>query len=444
MLPFNLQARVYENLDLNEAIKLVKRQNIEISIANLNEQIKMQELKYAKSKHFGKLDFTQNFMRSNDGGNVFGFALSNREASFRNFGFASFLQNQQNPNLLDIEPEDLNYPKTRNYHQSKFKFTLPIYTGGKITNYKKIQASMLKIASLEKSQITKEKIRQTKKSFADIILIESFLKNLKIIASNINKLENMTKNMLKEGYAKKIDVLEIKAKKADILRMINQSLENKKLSLEFLSFLLNGEVRSINTKSNYIPKARPIKKTDVENISDFKKAKEALKLSEAGLKMSKANFLPNVGFMAEYGSSDEKFLKHFKKHDAYGIGIGLEWNLFNGGGDVYNYEKAKIANLKAREQIALAKSDLWLKISKLNTQIKKLDFDILSMDAELDLARDIYKNYLGRYKESLVSINDVLIKQSKEIELVLKLKELQNKKYDKIFALKALIEGDDE
>lgn len=437
-----LEASEYVNLPLNQAIEMVRKNNLELSIASLNEKIRDLEVGVANSKHFGSLDLVQNIFRSNDAGNVFGYALSNREASFRNFGFSDFLTNQQNPNLLDIKPNDLNYPKPRNFYQTKLQYTLPIFTGGKITNYKKMQKSLLKIASLEKEKITKEKIRQTKKTYADIILLDTFITNLDTILENMQKLKNMSENMLKEGYAKKVDILEIKSKNANVLRMLNQSKTNKTLALEFLSFLVNSEVASIDKTSYLPPKRLHVSKSDVVNMVDFKKAKEGLNLSKAQVGLGKANFLPTLGLMVEYGSSDDKFLGNFEKHDFYTIGAQMKWNLFNGGGDYKTLEIARVNNLKAKEQVKLAQSGLWLKISKLNAQIEKLNFDIQSVEAELDLARDIYKNYLGRYKESLVSINDVLIKQSSELELVLKLKELQNKKYDKIFALNALIKGE--
>ncbi len=437
-----LEAKSYENLELNQAILLAKKNNLELSMSRLDEKIKKLEHGMATARQFGSLDLVQNVFRSNDAGNVFGYALSNRKASFRNFGFEDFIKNNSNPNLLNVEPKDLNFPKARNFYQTKIQYKLPIFAGGKIINYKKIQKSLLYISSLDKQGVKKEKIRQIKKTYGDIKLLDAFIKNLNTILKNIEKLSLMTKNMLHEGYAKKVDILEINAKKSNVLRMLNQSKANKNLALQFLSFLLNEEVKSINANSYEEPKRLKIKKDDVKNIINYKKAHEGLKISKAMVNMQRANFLPTAGLMAEYGSSSDEFLKDFKENDFYTVGVQVKWNLFNGGADLKAYEKARLNKLKAEHQIKLAREGLWLKISKLNTQIDKMDFDIQSVKTELDLARDIYKNYLGRYKESLVSINDVLIKQSNEIELTLKLKELQNKKYDTIFALNSIIQGE--
>lgn len=437
----NLQSAEYVDLDLSKAISLAKKQNIQISLAKLDETIKQRELSMVNAKSFGSLNLIQNVFRSNDAGNVFGYALSGREASFRNFGFSDF--DDTNPNLLDVQPKDLNYPEARNFYQTKLQYTLPIFTGGKLYNYRKIKRALVRIASLDKRKTIKEIIRQVKKAYADIILLDEFLKNLNTINDNIAILENMTKSMQKEGYAKKVDILEVEAKKANVQRMLHQSTENKKLVYELLSFLVNAQVTSINKESFVAPKPIHIHKEDIKDMIDFKKANEALKLTDASVNLSRSSFLPSVGFVGEYGSSDEEFLGDFKEHDSYTIGVQMKWNIFNGTADLRAYQKAKAQNLKAKEQVELSKKALWLNIVKLKTEIKKIDFDVQSMEAEFLLNKDIYENYIARYKEGLTSIDNVLVKQSNLIETTLKLKELKNKKSDTIFRLNTLLKGED-
>jgi uncharacterized protein involved in exopolysaccharide biosynthesis len=77
-------------------------------------------------------------------------------------------------------------------------------------------------------------------------------------------------------------------------------------------------------------------------------------------------------------------------------------------------------------------------IDKIKTEIKSLESEINSLEKELDFAREVYENYLGRYQEKLVSINDVIIKQSIEIEKTLKLQEAKNKRNEKVFLLEKI------
>ena len=98
--------------------------------------------------------------------------------------------------------------------------------------------------------------------------------------------------------------------------------------------------------------------------------------------------------------------------------------------------------MKMHSQFQLAKKGIALKLAKIRTQIKSTDEEIASLKKELALANAIYKNYEARYKEKLISMNDVIIKQSARIEKVLQLLVAKNKRTEKIFALEKLANGE--
>lgn len=438
------QTQIYSHLDLKKAIKILKRDSLEINIAKFNEKIKSFEHKIAKGYNFGKLDLIQYAMRSNDAGNVFGYKLASREANFGDFGAQEFMNNFMagHPDYT-TPPNDLNYPDARNFFQTKLKYELPIYTGGKLEQYEKITKALTKLSNLDTQKVVSEKIYQLKKSYFDIYLLDSYLKNLSIVDKNMIKLENMAKSMIQEGYAKKVDLLEVQSKRANVTRMINTAKANKKLALHFISFLLNSKVDSIS--GNYtkvMPKTLDLQEILNKNI-DIQKVKQGLKITDMNIRLKESANLPVVGAFAEYSSADDNFLNDFAKHDAYTVGLQFKWNLFNGNIDKYSIEKARVKNLKVKTQVELAKKGIALKVAKIKTEIKSLDFDIDSLEKELELSRTIYKNYLGRYQEKLVSINDVIIKQSLEIEKVLKLKQVQNKRTDKILELENIANGEE-
>ncbi len=428
------------NLSLKEAENIVKKDNLEINIAKFNERVKDLELRVAKGYNYGTLDLTQVFMRSNDALTVFGSKLMSREATFGDFGFSQF--DFTNPNILAVQPKDLDYPGYRNLFQTKLTYKLPIYTGGKLTQYRKIAQSMIKMSKLDTKKVIAEKLFQTKKSFFDISLLDNYIENLNIIVKNINILENTVKAMIEEGYAKHIDLLEVQAKKSNILRMLNQAKINRKLAYQFLSFLLNKDVKSIIHINENIELKKIDKGLVLSKNLDIQKAKLGLKISKMAIRLQKASFLPEIGAFGEFSTADNDFLNDFNKHKAYTVGVQFKWNIFNGGIDKANLEKAKISSMKVAEELELAKKGIALKIDKIQTEIKSYQFDIESLDKELKLAQAIYANYLGRYKEKLVSINDVLIKQSQEIERVLKLEKAKTHRNEKILELEKIANGD--
>ena len=443
----------FNNLSLNRAIKILKKDNLEIKIARFNEQMKKYEAKAAKGHNYGKLDATVMGMRSNDAGNVFGFKLQSREANFGDFGFSDFLTplgqaiggaaQGQLPSdmsgLLQKQPNDLNYPGARNHFQTKIAYMLPIYTGGKLTEYGKITRSMHKMSKLDTKKLLNEKIFQTKKAFYDISLVENYITNLFKIIHNIRRLEHIVRSMQKEGYAKDIDLLEVQARKAEAESMYNQAKLNRDLAYQFLSFLLNSDVASIKRVNDMAPMPKISRARLAKSNIDIQKALLGLKISKMAIDVEKSNFHPMVGAFAEYSSADDKLWNEFKEKDAYTFGLQLKWNLFNGGIDMANLEKAKVNYMMVSDQVKLAKKGIALKANKLKTEILSAASDIRSYKKQLRFAAKVYDNYSAKYKEGMTSISDVLIKQSKELEILLKLLTAKNSRNTKIFELDSIL-----
>lgn len=433
---FFLSAGV-ENLTLTEAMKKLDTNNLELKISRFNEQMKAYDAIAAKGQNYGKLDLSVAGLRSNDAGNVFGFKLQSREATFGDFGFAEF--NPSNPNILDVQPEALNYPEARNHYQTKLSYMLPIYTGGKLTEYGRITDAMQRMSQYDTQKLLNEKVFQTKKAFYDISLVENYIVNLSKIINNIDRLEDIVKSMKREGYAQEIDMLEVQSRKSEALSMYNQAKLNKDLAYQFLSFLLNEEISSIVKESDMaaMPKINT-ENIEVNNI-DIQKALLGLEVTKMALNIEQSNYLPTVGAFGEYGSADNELWNEFSQKDAYTVGVQLTWNIFNGGVDNANLEKAKVNYMKVEQEVSLAKSGIALQVKKLETEILSKNADVKSNQKQLEFAEKVYENYQTRYKEGIVSISDVLIKQSKQLEVLLQLLTLKNERNTKIFELNSIL-----
>ena len=424
-------------MTLQEALDTLKTQNLEIKAANLDINSAKEKEKTASGNHYGRLDFIQDYANSNDAGNVFGFKLTSREAVFRDFGFSQFGQID-----IDTPPDDLNYPDAQNFFQSKIKYELPVFTGFKLTSYENIMHSMTRMKTLEKDQVINEKIYQIRKSFYDMALLNNSTKNLTTIFNNIEKLEEMTQSMLDVGYAKKVDLLEVQAKKGNVTRLLNQMDSNKQLLYHYISFLLNQKVTSIKSPSYDVPMPLFSDEEILKNNIDIQRASTGLEVRKSMVDVSKASYYPMVGAFAEASTADDTFLGDASKHKSYTVGARLTWNIFNGGIDDANYEKAKLEQLKTQMQVNLAKKGIELKIAKIRTEISSFDADISSLENELTLANAIYQNYEGRYVEKLTSMSDVIIKQSEQIQKILELQMAHNKRNERIFALEKLANGE--
>lgn len=433
-------------LSLTDALEILHNQNLEIKAADLDIKSAAHNTDMARGYNYGSLDFSQSAIRSNDAGNAFGFKLSSREASFNDFGFDEFLGQMGGlpsnaGQLLATQPKNLNYPGYQNYFQTKLTYSLPLYTGGKLNAYGNISEKMKQIKQLDAQQMRTEKSYELRKSYYDMALLQHSINHMNTILGNIATLERTTQMMIQEGYAKKVDLLEVQAKKSNVERSIVEMEANKKLLYHYIGFLLNQSVREIELPRSDYPSSALSESAVLENNTDLKKASEGLKIREEMVDLATAPFLPQIGAFAEASSADNTFLGNFSNHKGYTLGAKLSWNLFNGGVDNAALEKARIEKLKTQTQVELAKKGIVLKFEKVRTEIESLNAQVKSLEKELELADAIYQNYEGRYHEHLASMSDVIIKQSMQIEKVLNLQMVKNQRNERIFALEKLSNG---
>ena len=431
-----------KDLTLDEAIEILKQDNLEIKAAQLELQSTQAKTKQVSGMNWGSLDLVLNAANSDDAGNAFGFKLTSRQASFGDLGFADFNPKLPQNQLLETKPNDLNNPGSTNFFQTKLEYTLPIYVGGKISGYTEISRSMEKMQQLETDKTVNDKIYETRKAFYDMALLENAIKHLTHIDQNIMTLEETTQFMIDEGYAKRIDLLEVQTKRSNVERSLNEMQSNQTLLYNYLSFLLNRQITKIQVPDSAVEQTNMTTEQILEHNVDIKKAKTGLHIRNEMVDVSQSGYLPTIGLKANVQSSAVD-LNDYDMIDngSYTAGVQLKWNLFSGGSDMNRVEEAKVNALKTKTQVELAKKGIALKVDKIRTQIESLDYEIESLTKELDLSAEIYKNYEERYKEQLASMSDLVIKQSIQIEKVLALLEAQNKRNERVFALEKLANG---
>jgi outer membrane protein TolC len=303
-------------------------------------------------------------------------------------------------------------------------------------------SAMTKMKTLEKEQIINEKIYELRKSYYDMALLKSSIINLTTILDNIYTLENMTESMIEVGYAKKVDLLEVKAKKGNVERLLVQMHSNEKLLYHYISFLLNEKTTEIIVPESEVVMPTATTQEILENNLDIQKAQAGLKVREGMVGVSQSAYYPMVGAFAEVATADDTFLGDAADHQAYTVGARLTWNIFNGGIDSAKIEKSQLEYLKTKTQVQLARAGIELQTAKLTTEILSLDEELSSLEKELTLANEIYIHYEGRYKEKLASMSDVIIKQSEQIQKILQLQMVKNKRNERIFALEKLANGE--
>jgi len=417
---FLLAKTVDFNTVLNEALQ----NNLSLKAKKLNIEKAIADLKKAKGMEWGKLTFSTNVSRTNDALYVFGMKLESREATFRDFGFSDFLANMpgllsgkvSGNQVLSIQPNDLNNPAPRTNVKTKLVYEIPIFTGFKLT-YAKEMAKLQIRANKYKYAHDKEALAlEVLKAYNGAVAAKYFISALESAKKTTASLISMIKNFYKEGMATKIDLLQAQKRYNEVNAMLIQAKNRYKLALSYLEFLTDDPtIDGVEGFKIIIPPNESLKtliKTAIENRNDLKWMQANVKTMQKKIKFEKADKYPMIGAHLEYGFVDNKPTLSLKK-DYYLAAVGLKWNLFDKATDA-NVQKSKIEAMQTALYYQYMKKGIALDVKQKYLNYKEKQAIVKEKITNKELADEILQKYIYMYKQGMVNITILLMKEAED------------------------------
>ncbi len=145
--------------------------------------------------------------------------------------------------------------------------------------------------------------------------------------------------------------------------------------------------------------------TNTEKRNEIKALEEAEKATIYQSKMEKNHFIPKVAVKGRY-----EFIEDYLSllDPKWFIGVGIQWNVFDGNQSRLKSKKAQLESQKYREQIEDAQEMIALSITKAELTYQSALQNTKIVQKEIELADDTYDMVNKQYKNNLASINDVL------------------------------------
>jgi outer membrane protein TolC len=451
-----------KTITFDEALKEALANNLELKAKKLNIDKAKADLNQAKGTNWGKLTFSEEISRTNNALYVFGMKLESREATFRDFGFSDFLGGvgqalayssnfdqfkgmMTNPKtgsaLLNTAPEDLNYPGSRNNFKTKLVYEIPLFTGFKLT-YAQEMAKLQVKANKYKYAHDRNKLGiEVLKAYNGAVAAKSFIDALETAKKTTTSFIKMITAFYNNGMATKTDLLEAKKRDNEVNAMLIQAKSKYKLALAYLRFLTDDkEISDVGDFKIIVPPnatLEDLQKEALNKRNDLKWMKSNLETMQKKVKFEKADKYPMIGAHLEYGFNDNALNNIDTDKDYYMIAAGLKWNIFDKATSA-KVEKSKIEAAQVANYYNYMKKGI-----KLDIEQKYLDYQakhavVKEKLTNKELAEEILKKYTYMYKQGMINITILLMK---EAEARKARAELIKARYDEALAAAKLKEA---
>jgi len=398
---------------LNKTLKNnkgLKAKKLEINKAKLS-------IKEASGYNYGNLIFHENISRTNNAAYVFGMKLSSREADFGDFGFNEF--SMTNPNILKVQPNDLNYPGYRTNYETKVVYQAPLFTGFKLENAKKM--AQLQLLAQKAKYLYNEKTLalEVVKAYNGAVASKEFIKATQKAKEATNSFVEFASGLYKEGLVTNIDVKQAKVYDMQVEAKTIEAKNRFALAIAYLKFLTSdnkisdvGDFKSVSLHSNTI---NTLKNKVYANRDDFQWMKYNTQTMKSKIDFENAAKYPTVGVQVEYGYDDDTFhINNLHEKDYYMGAIGISYTLFDGGVASKKVRQAKIIYNQIINNFEYMKEGIKLEIEKNILTLKAKEKVLTQKIKAQKLSDEVLEQSSQMYKNHLINMSNLLTQQANQ------------------------------
>lgn len=329
---------------------------------------------------------------------------------------------QQTGNSIGQSIRDAFRTDTRNIFSASIMLTQPIYMGGSITAANKIADISEQMAANDILNQRQNTVYEIDNAYWTVVslkhkenLATSYLELVKKLSSDVHK-------MIDEGVATRADGLRVDVKVNEAEMQLTQVANGVSLAKMLLCQLcgmpVSDSITLVDETKDSVELADDVPAANVEaakeNRAELKMLQNAVDISEQSVRVVRAAYLPQVGLTAGYLITNPNLYNGYEKKfsGVWNVGVLVRIPVWNWGEGAYKVRAAKtatsIAQLEleeAGEKIELQVNQSSYKLAEANKKLQMTAKNTESADENLRCAN------LG-FSEGVMDVTDVMTAQT--------------------------------
>jgi len=396
-----------ETLDFKQAVERALTQNPDILVASAKINQAEAAVKQASGSRLPKLTASLNVTRTDDALNAFGLKLSQRNATFNDFGANEFT----GPAALGVAPRNLNYPDPVNNFNPRLEVQMPIYTGGMIEGYSEQAKAYLRAAQhgdvMARQQVTFDVLRayeavHTARAYVDVakqgrLAAESYVKTIG--------------NLLKGGVVVKSDLLSAQVHQQDVKVQQIQAENAERQAIDQLHLLL-GMPLSLPLDVAASVDVKPLEGNSREQQDEATNTNPGLaalrnqvEAAQANVKVARASKYPQVGLLARTDWNDSNI--GLDAH-SYTLGGQVSWQLFDGGVTNSAVARAQASREELSAKLKQAEIGISYQVADAWRKADEAEQRVVARELAVDQSEEAQRIITKRYENGVATIVELL------------------------------------
>lgn len=398
-----------ETLDFGQAVQRALAQNPDIIVAGTQIGQAQAAVRQSEGARLPKLTASVNVTRTNDALNAFGLKLSQRSATFNDFGAGEF--NPANPNVLSVAPYNLNHPDPVNNFNTRLEAQLPLYTGGMIEGYTEQARAYLRAARQGDALARQKVIFDVLRAYEGVHAARAYVDVARQGRSAAESYVKTIDNLLRGGVVVKSDLLsarvhleDVKVQQAQAENAVQQALDQLHLLLgmplsEPLDVAGDVTVHPLEGKlADYQDEA-------LKSNPGLAALRNQLDAAQAAVKVARAGKYPQAGLLARFDTNDNT--PGFDAH-SYTLGGQVSWQLFDGGVTDGAIQRAQASRDELATRLSQAENGIRYQVADAWRRADEAQQRVTAREQALSQAEEAQRIVEKRYASGVTTITELL------------------------------------
>lgn len=413
-----------QTIDFETSLTQTLKMNKGLKAKELEIETSKLDLKEAKGYNYGSLIFNENISRTNNAGYVFGMKMASKEAQMSDFGFttsdfgAMQAMMGAGQEIGGIQPDNLNNPKTRTNYETKVTYKVPLFTGFKLENGKKM-AKLQILAKTAKYTFDKKQLGlEVLKAYNGAVASKEFIRATAKAKEATSSFVTFASELYNEGLVTSIDVKQAQVYDMGVDSKMIEAQNRYDLAISYLKFLTsNDSITDVNSFKSINIDTTSLKTLQTQantNRDDFSWMKYNVNTMKTKIDFEASDNYPTIGAQIEYGYNDDSFNNINNEHDYYMGAVGLSYTLFDGSISSAKKQKAKIEYNKTKFYLDYMKDGIKLEVEKNMLTLQSKQKIFIQKEKANNLASEVLEQSQEMYKNHLINMSNLLMQQANQ------------------------------
>jgi len=397
---------LYAQESLEDYIQYGLENNLVLKQKTLDCRKSLEALKEARALFYPGISFIARYTRS-EGGRIIEFPAG----TLMNPVFMTLNALTHSTLFYPIEDQVIKFLRPRE-HETKIRVTQPVFSPELYYNTQ-IKKEMNLYNEVDLNQYRRELIAEIKKAYYNVAMADAMLDILKETGKLLAENVRVSRKLFENDRVTKDFVYRSESELSRYEQELQKAENSKKIAVAYFNFLLNKPLESDVYTS--FPDSLPAINLITEQYTssalsgreELEKLRKYQNMAELQIKMNRANKLPDVYLVFDYGFQGEEY-RFNKEQDFLQASAVLTWTLFEGYRNRSRIREAMLDKAEAETKLDEARKKIELEVLTTLNELLTAEKGIITAEKRLKSAAEGFRLVQKKYEEGQASLLEFL------------------------------------